>query len=477
MTSFRKQDQRLYNICMTIRRFIRRHKFNMICLVSKFCRQCINIRARDGVKYIQVVVTVILLAYLGTVHLHDFFSTKERLSEKIGINLTKKETQFPYLHVTLPRVTFRHQLLHAKTTLSQKTATTALPIDPNVFRRNDTTPELTEKLPFLSDYKSPCWRELDEILKPDIRLNCLPYFYVVGVSQCGTKDLFERLTQHPLISSNVKAGNRWLTRLRFAGFPNLSDYLQYYYRAVETDIKRLKTKEGYHNAIFGDFTPSTIWDNHLLNKEAKKLNMSDPPYTHADVIKRLNPNARIIALLCDPTERLFQDYLGMAEENEANPYADEFHAHVKASVKRFSNCLKNTSFLRCVYFGKPPSSYRAAGLVRIEIGLYHVHLENFMKIFPRNQILIVQKEQLDKQPVTVIRDIFRFLDVGNMEDPTAWQKIVFNTGTDLIKRPIGDMRPDTRKLIQDFYKPYNDRLTQLLGPEFDYNKNSSLVLI
>jgi hypothetical protein len=74
---------------------------------------------------------------------------------------------------------------------------------------------LQEKLPFLPDYKSPCWKELDEVLGPEVKINCLPYFYVVGISQCGTKDLFERLTQHPLISGNMKAGNRWFTRLRF----------------------------------------------------------------------------------------------------------------------------------------------------------------------------------------------------------------------------------------------------------------------
>ena len=49
----------------------------------------------------------------------------------------------------------------------------------------------------------------------EVKLTCLPYFYVIGVSQCGTKDLFERLTQHPLVSGNVKPGNRWFTRLRY----------------------------------------------------------------------------------------------------------------------------------------------------------------------------------------------------------------------------------------------------------------------
>ncbi|XP_060603724.1 carbohydrate sulfotransferase 15-like, partial [Ruditapes philippinarum] len=382
---------------------------------------------------------------------------------------SKAETSSPYKQESLEK--YKQHMAKQEET---KTMTTKAPpiIDKDVLRRNDTTPELTEKLPFLPDYKSPCWKELDEVLGPEVKINCLPYFYVVGVSQCGTKDLFERLTQHPLISGNMKPGNRWFTRLRFGGFPLLSDYLQYYYHAVETDIKRITTNDGYHNAIFGDFTPSTIWDNHFLQSAARKKNVTDPPYTNADVIKHLNPNARIIVLLCDPLERLFSDYIQIAEDFEAPPLVDEFHDHVVNAMTRFSNCLKNNTYLSCVYFGKPSSSYRAAGLSRIEIGLYHTHLANFMKVFPKNQMLIISKEMLDKDPAKILQKIFDFLDVGPIKDPIVWQHITSYRNTEH-SRPIGDMKPETRKLIQDFYYPHNSRLTKLFGPDFDYNKNTS----
>ncbi|EFJ42645.1 hypothetical protein VOLCADRAFT_107148 [Volvox carteri f. nagariensis] len=39
-------------------------------------------------------------------------------------------------------------------------------------------------------YRNPCWTQ-------DGTFKCLPYFQILGVSKCGTTDLYNRLTEHP----------------------------------------------------------------------------------------------------------------------------------------------------------------------------------------------------------------------------------------------------------------------------------------
>ena len=70
------------------------------------------------------------------------------------------------------------------------------------------------KLPFLNNYRNPCWRELCQ----DKRIactRCLPYFFIAGGPKCGTTDFFKRLTEHPHISNESKKENHWLTRIRY----------------------------------------------------------------------------------------------------------------------------------------------------------------------------------------------------------------------------------------------------------------------
>jgi hypothetical protein len=38
-----------------------------------------------------------------------------------------------------------------------------------------------------------------------------------------------------------------------------------------------------------------------------------------------------------------------------------------------------------------------------------------MKVFPKNQMLIISKEMLDKDPAKILQNIFDFLDVGKLD--------------------------------------------------------------
>ncbi|XP_053380249.1 carbohydrate sulfotransferase 15-like [Mercenaria mercenaria] len=297
---------------------------------------------------------------------------------------------------------------------------------------------------FFGNYKNPCWRQKSV-------LYCLPYFYLMGVPKCGTSDLYRRIVKHPLISANVQKGNHWIARRRFENLPALSDYLHVFENTVNTDITGILTRTGFHNAIFGDFTPSVIWDHRGLLSEAIWRNMTEPPYTNADLIKRLNPNAKIIVAIRNPVDRsdnLKPDFFHMIiiifvffpdqvnseylffKETDDSPA--DFHTRVVNSTNNMSQCLKDYGIRACVYFGRPNMYYRE-----------------------------------------MYQNIFTFLDVGPISDKKLFQEIISNTKYNKrtkADQKLGDMLPETRTLLSNFYKPYNQRLAVLLGSEFDYNR-------
>lgn len=437
----------------TLRVLVRKFKSDMMYILTQTFRHFKAFRTRDCWKIVQAVTTVLILAYFISI-----FVRETRNQEKTVIdNAVKREL---YLERNIQPAS-----------VLQTNAPTGKQRSGNkmVYQRLDAKPELTEKLPFLPNYKSPCWEEQDETIPNEIKLRCLPYFYVAGFSHCGTKQLFNQLTIHPLISGDMKPSNRWLTKLRFLGFPFLSDYLQNFDRAIESDIKRVTTNNSYHNAIFGDFTPSVIWDNHYLTGESKKKNMTELSYTTAHVIKDLNPNARIIALLCDPVERLYDDWLSSKDDLSSSKInVSRFHEHVKHTIDKFTTCLRNNTLTRCTFLAKPwGTTYKKMGLTRLEIGIYLVHLENFMKVFPKNQILVIKKEKDFKDTLTNLQAIFTFLGVGKITDPMLLKQMEWESMDDHDVK--SKMLPETKKLLQDFYKPYNERLIKLLGEKFNFN--------
>ena len=44
--------------------------------------------------------------------------------------------------------------------------------------------------------RNPCWFE-------NKKLRCIPYYHILGVSKCGTTDIYNRLVKHPHIYESL----------------------------------------------------------------------------------------------------------------------------------------------------------------------------------------------------------------------------------------------------------------------------------
>ena len=43
----------------------------------------------------------------------------------------------------------------------------------------------------------------------DKKLRCIPYYHILGVSKCGTTDIYNRLIKHPHIYESLNKGPHW----------------------------------------------------------------------------------------------------------------------------------------------------------------------------------------------------------------------------------------------------------------------------
>ncbi|XP_048026797.1 carbohydrate sulfotransferase 15-like [Megalobrama amblycephala] len=380
---------------------------------------------------------------------------------------------------------------------------------PAVSELHDFDPHMFSVIPphFLPNVKNPCWYEelrgnvsadpygsnlfgrlssnmriafecLSATFKKQLilrdgklqRLRCLPYFYIIGQPKCGTTDLYERLRLHPDVHLTPPKEPHWWSRKRFGiirpGDPPLTRFpLDHYLDLFEPVAQRIQHRLLGNSSISssiitGEASASTLWDNlawlylHDISREA------EPPSLVQDFIQAVQPDARLIAILRDPVERLYSDYLYFGTSNES---ALDFHQKVCESLRLFDACLRDAGLRACVYSG---ALYNAMS-VRLHVGLYVVFILDWLSVFSRDQLLVLRLEDHAANLTHSMNRVFHFLQLGPVSEQTERlisRRPVANT-RDPSDRKLGPMKPVTRELLRQFYAPFNQKLSAVLQDE------------
>ncbi|XP_073775163.1 carbohydrate sulfotransferase 15 isoform X3 [Danio rerio] len=267
-----------------------------------------------------------------------------------------------------------------------------------------------------------------------LRFRCLPYFYIIGQPKCGTTDLYERLQLHPHVQLTALKEPHWWSRKRFGillpGEPPkhlfpLDHYLDLF-DPVARQIQHRVLGNSSWSIITGEASASTMWDSSGCEYMHGCSSGPEPLSLTQDFLHALQPHARFIAILRDPVERLYSDYLYFGSSNKS---AQDFQ-------------LK----------------------VRLQVGLYVVFVLDWLSVFSRDQLLVVRLEDHAADPARSMRSVFRFL---GLEPVSAQTELLIS------KRPVsnsrraaasslGPMSTHTRDLLTHFYTPFNKRLCAAL---------------
>jgi len=200
----------------------------------------------------------------------------------------------------------------------------------------------------------------------------LPNFIVIGAAKAGTTSLHWYLTEHPQV---------FVTPVKDPS---------YFAYGVDVEGRLLWGEPEFHSfpvrslreyeRQFADA------DDAAAIGEVSTMYLECPQ--SAARIRELLPAARIICSIRHPVDRAYSDYV----------------MYLRHRGRRFDPARDLTATSD---WARPDSRW-------MRIGRYHEQLSRYFDAFPRDQILVVLFDDLKRDPLRFMQDVYRFLNV----DPT-----------------------------------------------------------
>lgn len=208
--------------------------------------------------------------------------------------------------------------------------------------------------------------------------------------------------------------------------------------------------KSYFPTVFTKFNVIKIKKQKFLTGEAT------PNYTFfpfcAERIKKEVPNAKFIVIMRNPVDRAFSQYqMKVRKHQEPLSFEDNLEQE-KNRLFREKN-VSVDEYYNSKNFNK---------FAYVTQGLYAEQLEKWLKIFPKEKILMISTEELEKDQTGTINKIFKFLNL-----PEYTIKDLEKVFTGNYKDKINS---ETRKKLVEFFKPHYRKLYELIGKEFDWDK-------
>lgn len=199
-----------------------------------------------------------------------------------------------------------------------------------------------------------------------------PDFLIIGAQKAGTTSLYEYLRSHPEIwfPEGVKE-THFFTYWGSSGYESESSRV---YVTTEKEEYLDLFADAPLDCLAGEASPSYLYDS-----EAPKR------------IRTLVPNVSLIAILRDPVQRAYSNYLhAVRSGRESHSFADA----LEMESDRIQNGAPNMLH------------YRSKGLYGRQIARYVQH-------FGRDQLLVLLSEDLWENRLSTLQSILNFLDVDS----------------------------------------------------------------
>lgn len=272
-----------------------------------------------------------------------------------------------------------------------------------------------------------------------------PDFIVIGAQKSGTTSLFRQLRSHEAFALPTVKELHFFNDPEKAGDPNrVTDYLGHF-AGIPADL------------VTGEATP-----DYLSNRFAPRL------------ISELVPDARLVVLLRHPVDRAYSAF---------------WHG------RRLGHTSRRMTFEEAIERETRESGQPWTDL--IATGCYATHLERYLRYFPRDQILIESFSDLTTDPTSTMARVLTFLlrdrtaderpqpvnlphsNRGASSRAPKLSKVLLRryrpghpmyrvtTKTLLSYEPPPPMDARTRERLLHLYRPWNERLWELLGQSWE----------
>jgi hypothetical protein len=253
-------------------------------------------------------------------------------------------------------------------------------------------------------------------------LRVLPNFLIIGAQKCGTTALYDMLAKHPQILESSRKEVHFFDRNFVKG--------KYWYRRHFPTYWELwrRSKELKKTVVTGEATPIYLF--HPLAAERVYQNLS---------------KIKLICILRDPVDRAYSHY---QHEVRFGMEPLSFEEALDREEERLSG---EEEKLRKDPYYRP---FRLAHYSYQARGFYLKQLQCWWKLFGKERILVLFNENLRKNYLTVLNQVFKFIGVDQVGQ---WEKQSSNEAK-------YDIMPSyLKKRLAALYQPANDLLSRELG--------------
>jgi Sulfotransferase domain len=267
----------------------------------------------------------------------------------------------------------------------------------------------------------------------------LPDFLIIGGQRCGTSSLYYYLIEHPGIISASTKETHFFDECFAKG-------LDWYRAQFPSSLHKMYVENLLKQKFLtGEGTPYYILHPHA-------------PRRTFEIV----PHIKLIALLRNPVDRAYSQYW---IEVKAGFETLSFEEAIKTEQERIAGELDKMLQDENYY------SHSFRHFSYLTRGIYVDQLQNWLRYYPREQVLILKSEDLYSHPGATLKRTLEFLGVTNAE---------LNKEFKNYRRPSKKgyrnkvappkMNSALREYLVEYFEPHNARLNEFLGVDFGWDQ-------
>lgn len=350
-------------------------------------------------------------------------------------------------------------------------------------------------------------------------LLCIPRLFLAGFPKCGSSFVHCLISKFISISTygvfqppttSKKEPHFWvmpnLSKKAYTPMvDSLGQYLFYFLPGLK-QIVELNRKE----VILIDSKVNKLFMWPQFKKSQQNLtNYCLLP----SVLPELLPGSKYIVIMRNPVSMLYSAFWNSCSRlKKMIPMTtqlkgpDLFHSRVMKKINMFNNCMRDDSipdiseacrldrqhnFTSCILqperlllldkctqeinFNIYTPELPNCGRSRIAMGLYFVHVRKWLSVVSKQEFLFLTLEDLSKNLEMNVHRVLKFLNLKTDISDKSLKATVELCGTnpqkmiDYKNNPRLQMREDTRKVLESFYRPFNFLLRQLIESDTMFN--------
>ena len=311
-------------------------------------------------------------------------------------------------------------------------------------------------------------------------LVCLPKVFLAGFLRCGSTFLYCLMTRMFHSSQVDKEPHWWIPRGPAAHHhqPEAKHVPTYLFNFLDTSRELASGRHNlsnYHQPLTIDGSPNLMFDWPRWYENDPSINYCLLPA----IIPEVLPNSKFIIVMRNPLDVMYSAFWYSC--TNLNVYLSRqiqlrgptiFHDRVATKIGLFNSCISKHSLHACVneisFFNNLYSpELPTCGRSRLGMALYIAHVQRWLSVVSRDKFLFLTLEELLRESGRVQRELWRF--VGYPDAAYGGETDVSSCGKntqyqiDYHNDPQLAMRDDTREMLTDFFKPYNQMLADLLN--------------